>query len=120
MTIFLCIILAALVLTESILWTAAARRAKEADLARSMRLQLQQSLSGWNEEIYDFYGLYTLDTSTLDSTVVTTCFQDGDEIQVLLNPTSEMTAESIRTGVIRFMLIRFPALLAGRIQSKRV
>lgn len=118
MTIFLCIILAALVLTESILWTAAARRAKEADLARSMRLQLQQSLSGWNEEIYDFYGLYTLDTSTLDSTVVTTCFQDGDEIQVLLNPTSEMTAESIRTGVIRFMLIRFPALLASEILSR--
>jgi Family of unknown function (DUF5702) len=117
-TIFLCIILAALVLTESILWTAAARRAAEGDLERSMRLQLQHTLSGWNEEILEYYGLYAVDESRFDSSVLTSCFCDDDTITVLLSPTSEMTAEAIRLGAVRFILMRFPALFASEIISR--
>lgn len=118
MTVFLCIILAGLVLTESILWAGAGRRATEADLARCMRLQAAHSLSSYNSKILDYYGLYTADASSTDTTIFDTCFRSPGEAGILVEPTSPMTKEAIFKGIIKFMQIRMPAFFCSEILSR--
>ena len=117
-SIFLCIVLSAIVLTESLLWLAAGKRGQEADLMRCMRLQSAHALSSYNQVLLDYYGIYVVDKSLFQSTVFDTCFRSNDQTNILIEPTSAMTVEQIRIGIVKFMQIRMPAYIAGEILSR--
>ncbi len=117
-SIFLCIILSAIVLSESLLWLAAGKRAQEADLLRCMRLQSSQALSCYNQVLLEYYGIYAVDKSSIRSKIFDTCIRSKGQTSVLIEPTSEMTKDAIRIGIVRFMQIRMPAYIASEILSR--
>jgi hypothetical protein len=117
-SIFLCIILSAVVLSESLLWLAACKRAEEADLMRCMRLQTAHALSCYNEVLLDYYGIYVVDESLFQPIIFETCNRSQGQTSILIEPTSALTKEAIRNGIVRFMLIRMPAYITSEILSR--
>lgn len=116
--IFLCIILSALILSESILFAAALQRGIEANLQRCMRLQLSQILSNYNKPLLEHYGLYGLNTASLDSKVFSTCFPDAESVSLDASLAAVMTVDELKTAISDYMRVRMPALASNAILSR--
>lgn len=117
-SIFLCIILSAVVLTEGILYYAARVRAYEADLQRCMRLQISQILANYNQSLLDHYGLYGVDASSVSSAVFNSCFSGSDDAVLTAEPSGILTSSDLKTGISDYMKIRMPAVAAGEILTR--
>ena len=117
-TIFLCIILSAVILTESILYNAARLRGTEADLARCMRLQISQILCNYNRPLLENYGLYGLDEASVNTQVFDACFSGKEDFALTANPYALITTEDLRMGITDYMQIRMPAIASEEILSR--
>lgn len=117
-SIFLCIILSAVILTEGVLYFAARVRGYEAELSRCMRLQISQILCSYNEDLLENYGLYGLDSSSVNTQIFDACFTGKDEVQMAVVPLGIMTASDLQSGISDYMRIRMPAVTSGEIISR--
>ncbi len=113
--IFLCIVLSAVILTESVLFCASGQRAAEAELYRCLHLQSSQILCRYNESLLKNYGIYAFDASAVGHTVFDTCFAGSDKTTLTITPAHPLTSAEVLTGVSDFMKIRIPAIAADKI-----
>jgi hypothetical protein len=117
-TVFLCIILSAVILTESVLFCAARERGVEAELKKCMQLQTAQILCNYNELLLSNYGLYALEDNAVNQDIFSTCFQESSETTVAVNTEYDMTKLQVQTGIIDFMKLRIPAIAGNEILSR--
>ena len=117
-SVFLCIILSAVILTEGTLYFASRLRGYEADLMRSMRLQMSQILGNYNESLLNNYGLYGLDESSVSTTIFSGCFSGGDLAVLTATPYSPITTDNLQEGISDFMQIRMPALASKELLTR--
>lgn len=117
-TIFLCIILSAVILTEGVLYYAARLRGSEADLARCMRIQISQILCNYNRPLLENYGLYGLDEASVNTQVFDACFSGKEDFALTANPYALITTEDLRMGITDYMQIRMPAIASNEILSR--
>lgn len=117
-SIFLCIILSAVILTQGTLYYAARLRGYEAELNRCLRLQLSQILCNYNEALLENYGLYGVDASSVNTKIFDACFSGGDGAVLVAQPSSILTTDDLRTGISDYMQIRMPAAMSGEILSR--
>ena len=117
-SVFLCIILSAVVLTEGTLYFAARIRGAEADLHRCLRLQISQILSSYNESLLEKYGLYGIDSSSVNTQVFDTCFTGRGDALLEAKPLGLMTEADLRKGIPDYMQIRMPSIVSGEILSR--
>lgn len=117
-SVFLCIILSAVVLTESTLYSAARIRGYEADLQRCLRIQISQTLCNYNESLLENYGLYALDKSSAGTTVFDECFSGGSSAALDAEVYGLMTAGDLNRAIPDYMKIRMPAIASTEILSR--
>lgn len=116
-SIFLCIILSAVLLTESILFAAALERRTEADIMRCMRMQAEAALCRYNETLLEYYGLYGLGGSTGDTGVFTECFQ-GSGAEIVVSGMNEMSTDSLGNAISDYMKVRAPSIVSADLLSR--
>lgn len=117
-SIFLCILLSAVILIQCTLYYAARIRAYESELNRCMRLQISQILSRYSDDLLNKYGLYALDTASVNTEVFDTCFSGGPDTVLETELITPLSADSLRTGISDYMQIRMPAAVSGEILSR--
>ena len=117
-SIFLCIILSAVVLTEGILYYAARVRAYEADLQRCMRLQISQTLCNYNKALLEKYGLYGIDSSAVSTAVFDSCFSGSKDAVLTAVPYGLLTTADLNTGISDYMKTRMPAIASGEVLKR--
>jgi len=117
-SIFLCIILSAVILTECVLYSATRMRGTEADIARCMRLQISQILCNYNEQLLGNYGLYGVNEASVNKKVFDKCFSGAGDFILAAEPCGLMTTEDLRTGISDYMKIRMPAIASAEILSR--
>lgn len=117
-TVFLCIILSAVILTESILFCAARERGIEAELTKCMHLQTAQILCNYNEALLENYGLYAMNSNAVNQDVFATCFQESSDASVTVDAENDMTKVQLQTGIVDFMKLRIPAIAGNEILSR--
>ena len=111
-SLFLCIILSLVILTESILFAAALERRMEAEMMRCMRMQAEAALCRYNEPLLKYYGLYGLGASLGDTDVFTECF-DGSGAVVDMTGSNELTTASLREAISDYMKVRAPSIVSA-------
>ncbi len=116
-SIFLCIVLSAVILTESILFAAALERQAEADIMRCMRMQAEIALCRYNEPLLKYYGLYGIGSSLGDTDVFADCF-DGTAAAVDMSGVNEMTAPSLKEAISDYMKVRAPSIVSADMLSR--
>lgn len=117
-SIFLCIILSAVILTECVLYSAARMRGAEADIARCMRLQISQILCNYNAQLLENYGLYGIDDASVNTQVFEACFSGQDDFVLDAKPCGLLTTQDLRMGITDYMQIRMPAIASAEILSR--
>jgi hypothetical protein len=116
-SIFLCIILSLILLTESILFAAALERQTEADILRCMRLQAEAALCRYNEPLLRNYGLYGLGSSPGDIEVFTECFK-GSDAAIAVTGFSEMSSAELKKAISDYMKVRIPSIVSSDLLSR--
>lgn len=117
-TIFLCIIMSALILSQSLLLAGAVTRSSEAEMRRSMQLQTEQVLCGYNTKLLEYYGIYALDTTKIDRSVFDECNRIFGDCDVTLDPYTELSSDMIALSVTDFMKPRFPTIVGYQLLEK--
>ncbi len=118
MTIFLCIILTAVILVQSIFYFGARFRENQADIRRCLRLQTQQILASYNEELLNQYGLYAFDSTAKNDEVFMACLNDSCDATVGAYDTCLLDENQLATGICNYMEVREAGIVTGDIISK--
>lgn len=117
-TIFLCIIMSALILSQSILLSGAVARASEAEMRRCIQLQTEQVLSGYNDKLLKYYGMYVIDPANMNRNVFDECYRNSVYEDICLEPYTELTPELVGLGITDFMKPRFPTIIGYQLLDK--
>lgn len=117
-TIFLCIIMSALILSQSLLLAGAASRASESEMRRCIQLQTEQILCGYNDKLLKYYGMYILDPAVIDKSVFDECNRLFVDYDISLEPYTELTPELIEFGITDYMKPRFPTIIGYQLLEK--
>lgn len=117
-TIFLCIIMSALILSQSVLLGGAVTRASESEMRRCIQLQTEQILSGYNDKLLKYYGMYVIDPTKIDRYIFDECYRKSACEDVCLEPYNYLTPELIGRGINDFMKPRFPAIIGYQLLDK--
>ena len=105
-TIFLCLILSAIIVLESIYISGAYRRKREVILTEAVNHQAEQIMSQFNKDYLDWYGIYALDNIEAGSSVFETMTSGMEETSFQYELTDKLGPEDIRTSIIDFMKLR--------------
>lgn len=105
-TIFLCLILSAIIVLESIFISGAYRRKREVILTEAVNHQAEQIMSQFNKDYLDWYGIYALDSIEAGSSVFETMTSGMEETSFQYELTDKLGPEDIRTSIIDFMKLR--------------
>lgn len=117
-TIFLCIIMSALILSQSVLLAGAVTRASEAEMRRCIQLQTDQILSSYNDELLKYYGMYVIDPTAIDRSIFDECYRNSIYEKISLEPYTELSPELIGLGITDFMKPRFPTIIGYQLLDK--
>lgn len=117
-TVFLCIIMSALILSQSFLLAGAVTRSSEAEMRRCMQLQTEQILCGYNDKLLKYYGIYVIDPTKIDKRVFDECNRILVDYDICLEPYTELSPESIGLGITDFMKLRFPTIVGYQLLEK--
>ena len=117
-TVFLCIIMSALILSQSLLLAGAVTRSSEAEMRRCIQLQTEQILCGYDDKLLKYYGMYVIDPSMVDKSVFDECNRIFDDYDISLEPYTELTPELIGCGITDFMKPRFPTIVGYQLLKK--
>ncbi len=105
-TLFLCIVLSAAIVLESIYIRGAYQRKAEVLLTRAVSHQSEQILSQFNRDYLDWYGIYVLDEICADHAVFDEMTKGHDNMSFNYQLTDEFSNEDLRTSIIEFMRLR--------------
>lgn len=117
-TVFLCIIMSALILSQSFLLAGAVTRSSEAEMRRCMQLQTEQILCGYNDKLLKYYGMYVIDPAKIDRSVFDECNRIFVDYDICFEPYSELSPELIGLGITDFMKPRFPTIVGYELLEK--
>ena len=105
-TLFLCIILSAAVLLETIYIEGAYRRKQEVVLTEAVSHQVEQILSQFNRDYLDWYGIYVLDDVESASSVFDEMTKNYSDMSFDYQLTDEFSSEDLRASSVEYMKLR--------------
>jgi len=117
-TVFLCIIMSALILSQSILLAGAVTRASEAEMRRCIQLQTEQILCGYNDKLLENYGMYVVEPTMIDKNIFDECNRLFVDYDICMEPYTELSPELIGQGITDFMKPRFPTIIGYELLDK--
>lgn len=113
--LFLCIILSAVILSQSILFRGALMRSDEAEIARSAQLQAENVLCNYNPLLLEHYGIYCFEETALNRKIFDDCCRVNDIESVQVTGASELGIEELERIITDYMILRFPAMLGNEL-----
>ncbi len=113
--LFLCIIMSALIISQSFLFCGALLRCNEAEISRASHLQAENVLCDYSTTLFDHYGVYCFDESALNQSVFDECCRVNDIHSITVSGLQELSAENLETIIGDYMKIRFPAMLGNEL-----
>ncbi len=105
-TLFLCIILSAAVLLESIYIEGAYRRKQEVILTEAVSHQVEQILSQFNRDDLDWYGIYVIDEVRSGSAVFEEMTKGDSDMSFDYQLTDQFSKEDLRASAVEYMKLR--------------
>ena len=105
-TLFLCIILSAAIILESIYIKGAYRRKQEVILTTAVSHQVEQILSQFNRNYQDWYGIYVLDSVESDHAVFDEMTKKYQDMSFQYELTDEFTNDDLRKSISEYMRLR--------------
>lgn len=105
-TLFLCIILSAAILLETIYLQGAYRRKQEVILTEAVSHQVEQIFSQFNREYLDWYGIYAIDDVKYGSSVFEEMTKDYSDMSFEYSLTDEFDEDDLRASVVEYMKLR--------------
>lgn len=105
-TIFLCLLLSAVIVLESIYIYGAYRRKQEVILTAAVSHQVEQTLSQFNRDYLDWYGVYALTSVDSDRAVFDRMTRNIGNVDYCYELTCEMCNEDLRAAVSEYMRLR--------------
>ena len=114
-SIFLCMILSAVLLVETVYFCGAWMRGTEANLQRCMTLQMSDSLSKYNQKLLDMYGLYASAENPGSYDVFNDCFPYSDHAEVRFTSSAFLDEEQLKNGAVEYAKLRFPGVAVSTI-----
>ena len=121
-TIFLCMILSAIIVLESIFISGAYRRKREVILTEAVNHQAEQIMSQFNKDYLDWYGIYALDSIEAGSSVFETMTSGMEETSFQYELTDKLAAELVERVTISpdgeiTVRLKYADVLAGLYKS---
>ena len=114
-SLFLCIILSGVMLVESVFYYASWIRNVEADLQRCMSLQAYHALANYNEKLFDYYGLYSIQSGYNSSDILEECFPYAGYIDSQITLNANLDTNSLYNGAVSYMKLRLPVMLLSEV-----
>lgn len=114
-TLFLCIILSALILSQTVLLQGAIMRFEEGEISRAAHLQAENILSGYNDRLYDHYGVYAFDQSSVNSDIFALCCRVNHIDSFTAGGTDELSTDQLKQIINDYMKLRFPAIMGNEL-----
>lgn len=111
--LFLCIIISALILSQTILLNGALMRSNEAEITRTAHLQSENVLCSYNRLLLENYGIYCFDDSALNRAVFDQCCRVPGIETVEVSGVRELRPEDLEKIINDYMKIRFPAMMGN-------
>ena len=114
-SMFICIILSAVMLVESVFYYASWIRNTEADLQRCMSLQAHHALASYNTKLFDYYGLYAIQPGYRSTDIIEECFPYAERTESSIIFLGNLETDSLYTGAVKYMKLRVPAMVLTEI-----
>lgn len=105
-TLFLCIILSAAILLETIYLQGAYRRKEEVILTEAVSHQAEQIFSQFNREYLDWYGIYVIDDVKSGNSVFEKMTKDYSDMSFEYTLTDDFDKDDLRASAIEYMKLR--------------
>ena len=105
-TLFLCIVLSAAIILESIYIKGAYRRKQEVILASAVSHQTEQILSQFDRQYLDWYGIYALDSIESDHAVFDEMTWKYPDMSFEYELTDEFDSDDLRVSISEYMRLR--------------
>lgn len=118
--IFLCIVIATIILIQSILYSGVLRRQQEVELHRSLQLQADQILSQYDANLFNHYGIMALkrDSIRYDFEIFNTTNRYAQDAMISAELFDALTTDDLESIINSYMRIRFPTLFACDIANR--
>lgn len=112
--LFLCIIIAAVILIQSILYSGALRRQQEVELRRSLHSQAEHVLSQYNPSLFQHYGVLALHADSIDNhySVFHSLNRFASDARLQATPILPLKEEDLEKIITGYMRLRFPAVMS--------
>ena len=105
-TVFLCIILAILIVLETIFISGSYRRKREVILTEAVSHQVEQIISQFDRDALNWYGIYVLDSITADHAVFDRMTESMDGMTFSYKLTDQLDNDDLRAAISEFMRLR--------------
>lgn len=105
-TLFLCIVLSAAIILESVYIKGAYQRKQEVLLTRAVSHQTEQILSQFDREALDWYGIYVLDQVVSDHAVFDQMTDGNEDMSFSYDLTDHFSSEDLKISISEFMRLR--------------
>lgn len=122
-TVFLSMILTAIVLVEcsfiAIMWD----YDKRLEMSRAVKIQLQSVLSDYNRQLFEVYGIYAFNKSKVDTKIFNRCLEANgcDEMNVVrVEGFKPITAKELKRAIASYYTLRWGGFTGKRIVNELV
>lgn len=116
--LFLCIIMSAVILSQSILYRGVMLRSDEVELTRAAHLQAENILSGYNRVLLKHYGVYCYEESVLNRLIFDTCCR-VDQIETFeVSAGRRLSSDDLGKIINDYMKTRFPAMMGNELLTR--
>ena len=116
--LFLCIIMSAVILSQSILYRGVMLRSDEVELTRAAHLQAENILSGYNRVLLKHYGVYCYEELVLNRLIFDACCR-VDLIETFeVSAGRRLSADDLEKIINDYMKTRFPAMMGNELLTR--
>lgn len=105
-TVFLCIILAALILVESIYIEGAFQRKREVQLSEGVSHQVEQIMSSFDRKALEWYGVYGLTSTGSNHNVFDSMTSNLDDVSFSAELIDAFDNDDLQTSISEYMRLR--------------
>lgn len=116
--IFLSIVLSAVILVQTILFSGIALRYREIEARRTMQLQAEYLLSDYNESLLKNYGLYGLNHVGTDFSVFKRTNRFSENAVLSCDVIDKLSSEALEKAIADYMTLRYPTIVVSDIASR--
>lgn len=116
--IFLSIVLSAVILVQTILFSGISLRYREIEARRTMQLQSEYILSNYNEKLLKNYGLYGLDHTITDFSLFNKTNRFSKDAILSYRSNDNLSIETLEKAIADYMTLRYPTIMVTDIASR--